>query len=265
MLIRYPGSKDRHLDKIMPALAPQIEDRRLCEPFAGTAAVTFECLRRGLLDHAWINDIDRGMSDLWATIRDYPDQLCRLVAAYQPTAESFYELRDKDGADPCANAFITVALHQISYSGLGRRAGSPIGGRDQRAKYKVGCRWNAARLIEGIREAHDLMSKANVTITCLDWSDCPAWTWYLDPPYVAAGPDLYREGVFSVRTLADDLYAKPEWWVLSYDNAPDVRAAYEPWAHVDIGGATYLGNGGIGNRTKIELLITPRPPGHALF
>lgn len=257
MLIRYPGSKDRQADRILAAL--HIEDRRLCEPFAGTAAVTFACLRRGLLDRAWLNDADSAITDLWTTVRDYPDDLCRLVASYQPSAESFYQLREAEFRSPVDHAFATVVLHQISYSGLGRRAGSPIGGRSQAGKYLVGCRWNRDRLLAGIREAHSLMSKAHVTITNEDWSDCPEWTWYVDPPYAVAGGALYREGVFPVRPLANDLYAKSEWWVLSYDDVPEIQAAYS-WAHIDIGGHTYLGNGDGWSNKKHELLITPKPP-----
>jgi DNA adenine methylase len=258
MLIRYPGSKDRQAQRILAVL--QIADRRLCEPFAGTAAITFACLRAGLLDQAWLNDTDCGVSGLWTTVRDYPDELCTRIAAYEPTAGSFYELRDKELDGPLDNAFATIVLHQISYSGLGRKAGSPIGGRNQQGKYKVGCRWNADRLVSGIREAHGLMSKAHVTVTNLDWSDCPDWTWYADPPYAVAGPSLYREGVSPVTALHDHLRTKGEWWVLSYDNVPEIRDLYECWAHVDHGGATYLGSTYHTKRHKSELLITPTAP-----
>lgn len=253
MLIRYPGSKDRHASLILPKL--DLRDRRLCEPFAGTAAVTFACLRKGLVDQVWLNDFDRGIADLWTTVRDYPDRLCDLVTGYVPSASSFYALRDKEFDRPDLNAFATIVLHQISYSGLGRRAGSPIGGKDQLGKYKVDCRWNASRLTASIREAHGLLAKVRTVITNTDWSDCPDWSWYLDPPYVDAGSSLYREGVFPVRALRDHLYTKAEWWVLSYDNAPEVQAAYH-WAHIDSGGETYLGQ----TSRKTELLITPRAP-----
>jgi DNA adenine methylase len=257
MLIRYPGSKDRQAGRLSSSL--DLTDRRLCEPFCGTAAVTFACLRNGWLDHVWLNDADRGITDLWSTVRDDPAGLISQIAAYQPSADSFYELRDREFDSPADNAFATVVLHQISYSGLGRKAGSPIGGRDQSGSYKVGCRWNAARLTTGIQRAHDLLAKVHVTITNLDWTDCPEWAWYVDPPYVAAGSSLYRRGVFPVEPLRDHLRGKAEWWSLSYDDVPEIRAAYD-WAVMDRECSTYLGRG-----RQAELLITPRHPVHQLF
>lgn len=46
-----------------------------------------------------------------------------------------------------------------------------------------------------------LRAKARAVITNTDWSDCPDWSWYLDPPYVDAGSSLYREGVSQVDVL----------------------------------------------------------------
>ena len=259
MLIRYPGSKDRQASAILRSL--DLTERKICEPFAGTAAITFACLRAGLVDQVWINDKDRFVADLWAVVRDFPDQLCALVNGYEPTADSFYALREHPLSDPVMNAFTTVVLHQISYSGLGRRAGSPIGGRNQRGAYGVGCRWNASRLCSGIRDASGLLNKAHATITNVDWSDCPDWTWYVDPPYVVAGRSLYQEGVSPVRALSDHLLAKTEWWSLSLDDAPIVHDLFA-WAHIDFGAQTYLGSGKVtAGPRRTELLITPCSPG----
>jgi DNA adenine methylase len=259
MLIRYPGSKDRQAARILRSL--DLPKRKLCEPFSGTAAITFACIRAGLVDQVWLNDKDRFVADLWAAVRDYPEQLCDLVSTYEPVAESFYELREQPLSDPLTNAFVTIVLHQISYSGLGRRAGSPIGGRNQTGSYGVGCRWNAVRLCAGIREASGLLNKVHATITSVDWADCPDWTWYVDPPYVVAGASLYREGVSPVSELSDHLFRKAEWWSLSIDDAPVVHDIFS-WAHIDYGGQTYLGSGRKKDGPRrTELLITPCSPG----
>ena len=38
--------------------------------------------------------------------------------------------------------FKKLAIHQISYSGLGTMSGGPLGGAGQKSQYKIDCRWS---------------------------------------------------------------------------------------------------------------------------
>lgn len=234
MLIRYPGSKDKH----MRFLAGKIPARRLCEPFAGTAAVTFALLREGQLTSAWINDIDPGIAALWTAVRDAPAQLAQAVERYRPHAPDFYEFKTEP-ITGCVteDAFRKIVLHQISYSGLGLKAGSPIGGRNQRGAYKADCRYNGAKLGAKVRELGKLMASCrDVRVTSLSWNavlpDATDYFLYLDPPYVVRGKELYAHGALDHAGLARALFARDSW-LLSYDDAPEVRKLYEPWARVE--------------------------------
>jgi hypothetical protein len=99
-------------------------------------------------------------------------------------------------------AFEKIVIHQISYSGLGRKAGSPIGGRTQTqrdgtpSKYLVGCRWNGTRIARKVRECHELLNKRarKVEFTSVDASVylLDPRPVYLDPPYNEAGSGLYH-------------------------------------------------------------------------
>lgn len=243
MLIRYPGSKDRALARITERL--NLSDRRICEPFAGTAAVTFELMRTRRIDYAHLNDADPAIANLWSVVRDRPSELTALIREYQPKAEDFYAMKREQSADPLRLAFTTIVLHQISYSGLGRMAGSPIGGRDQTGDYKVDCRWSPKELEREINEISWWMRRhvKHVEITCGTWSECPEWEWYVDPPYLVAGPALYRHGNIDHQALADHLQFKTSPWLLSYDDDDDqtVRSMYK-WAQIvdDYDYETYL-------------------------
>lgn len=258
MLIRYPGSKSRFASTLLPHL--DLSSRHLLEPFAGTAAVGIEALKRGLLDHLWLNDLDPAICALWRTLANPVEHhtLCRHVATYRPDPSDFYDWRDHDGADDTESAFRLIVLHQISYSGLGRRAGSPIGGRDQRGSYKVHVRWSPDRICRDIHALHTLLSHVSLTITNESWETVCAdptartYSWYLDPPYFAAGPDLYRHGTIDHDRLATTLRTAPSPWLLSYDNDPAVCRLYT-WANITRTHETYLGQRG----RKQEVTITP--------
>lgn len=65
---------------------------------------------------------------------------------------------------------------------------------------------------------------------------------YLDPPYVAAGPALYRHcfGTSDHYRLVLMLNRRSSW-VLSYDNDPWVRETYEMYQQIEISGSTQHG------------------------
>jgi DNA adenine methylase len=257
MLIRFAGSKDRAAQRILEYL--DLSKRRLCEPFAGTAAVTFAAIEAGLVDHVCINDLDRYLIDLWSTVLHNHERLIELVADYTPRAQDFYDFKAEGYTSSAVrNAFTTIVLHQISFGGLGRMSGSPIGGADQRGKkYTVECRWNAARLTSKIAKLHNLLASVDVRLTSTDWSACPTWAWFVDPPYVEAGKGLYRSSALDHLKLMRHLRDKQQPWVLTYDDAEEIRDIYK-WAAIEKGHDTYLNHGGKRtNYRKTELMIMP--------
>jgi DNA adenine methylase len=258
MLIRFAGSKDRAAKQILNYL--DLSNRRICEPFAGTAAVTFAAIEAGLVDQVHINDVDRHLIDLWSTVLNNHWRLIELVGDYTPRAKDFYDFKSEGyTSSPVRNAFTTIVLHQISFGGLGRMAGSPIGGADQRGKkYTVECRWNADRLISKIKELHGLLASVEVvTLTSHDWTACPRWAWFVDPPYSVAGKGLYQFSALDHLGLMRHLRQKRQPWVLTYDDDKhgEIRGLYK-WAKVQNGMDTYLNHGGKPSR-KTELMIMP--------
>lgn len=283
-MIRYPGSKDKIVRAIRRSFPDPLRigglfaERRFeyREPFFGAGAVGFNVLGKlGRTGTAWLNDRDYGMVALWKSVYDVPDELCDRVRRFTPSVKDFYRFRDEDdnrSLDPVETGFRKLALHQTSFSGLGAKAGGPIGGRKQSSAYNVDCRWNASRLCRHIKERHKVLRRlARVSITCQDFSllirEAPATAFiYADPPYVEKGPELYKHSMTEAdhRRLCADLQSCKAQWVLSYDDHPLVREMYA-WARIASVSLTYTtAIANTSRRKNSEVIITPAGTASAL-
>ena len=229
MLIRYPGSKTKHV-KFLAEYFPK-EKFAYQESMCGGAALAFHLLETERVTQVTLADIDWGIAALWETVLRNPEELISLVREFQPSVSEFFSFRESTPSTVLGAAFRKLALHQMSYSGLGTMAG-PIGGRSQTGKYKVDCRWNPKRLESNIRKAHALLNTVPTSVyhaPAMNLIDYSGWQ-YLDPPYVKEGPKLYEFGEFDHQALAAILQGKDKW-VLSYDYTPEVLDLYS-WAYV---------------------------------
>jgi DNA adenine methylase len=237
MLIRYPGSKDKHLVLLLPYLKRAENTRTVYEPFAGTAAVTFYLLENRMVDYYLINDIDEGMFALWKTVKSNPEKLIKAVKNYVPSVSDFYYFKENSGTTMFEKAFRKLVLHQISYSGLGAMAGGPMGGKNQTSQYAVDCRWYPNKLEEGIRKCSTLLNSVQGDITFGGWEDTvnKAITnegfLYLDPPYFIKGNELYVNGGLNHQKLSEKLKQSNDF-VLSYDDTLEIRKMYS-WAKIN--------------------------------
>lgn len=279
-LIRYPGSKAKLTGKIIERLPYELwaglygANAEYREPFFGGGAVGFKVMARmSRASKVWINDKDLWLARLWESVRDRPRQLCKLIAAFKPNTSDFYKFKEQDGCptvDPSLAGFRKLACHQMSMSGFGVMSGGPLGGREQtNTDYPIDCRWNPDRLRKQVMQCHRLMKDFDqVDITHTDFAvvlngapeNCVA---YVDPPYVKAGPQLYKHSLsdFDHERLAGCLKGLKCQWLLSYDDHETVRRLYADCRieNVDI---TYTNaTHATGRRPKnSEVVITPRRP-----
>jgi DNA adenine methylase len=246
--IRYPGSKSRLkraiIDHFPESLRPRQElfqsvSQTYVEPFFGSGAVGWEMLS-GLRDGITvvINDLDYWIACLWLSVRDAPEELIARIRAAQlsPSIFADYKKQDGDKSIYVVDAgFRKLLLHQMSFSGLGFKAGGPIGGADaSNSRYDIGCRWNPVEQERLVRMRSELMRRFRVSISYCDFEivikeyDNPNAFFYLDPPYVEKGNELYRHS-FSVSdherlaALAKNMKGR---FVLSYDDCDIVRRLY---------------------------------------
>jgi DNA adenine methylase len=239
---RYPGGKSKIAGSIVKEIVGlSTGDDEYREPFVGGGGVFLPVLASGKFKRLWINDLDYGIYCVWLSVHSFIDDLVERVRGFVPSVENFYSYRDILSGDcrmlhPSEVAMMKIAIHQPSYSGLGTRAGGPIGGIGQKSEYGVGCRWNAKTISSRIEEIHGVMCKSDVVITCLDYRAMMGGdktVMYLDPPYYAKGNSLYHVGFSETdhQELARHLRNAKFPWLLSYDKCDDVRGLYA-WANL---------------------------------
>lgn len=234
-LFRYPGGKTRQAAAIAEYFKGAVA---YCEPFVGAGSVLLAVLRHcPSVRKVWLNDADMGICAIWSSIRDRPDELMEAIQRLEPSVEEFR--RVWKGDDPktrlVQRAAERIASHQWSYSGLGPRAGGPIGGWYQRSKWGVGCRWNPDAICEKVRAINIALNRLDlVVVTSQDGTkvaDIAAldghWL-YVDPPYVAEGENLYTGHMSEEEHTKLAHVLRNAWnpWVLSYDDHPLVRRLY---------------------------------------
>ncbi len=283
-MFRYPGGKSRLKKKIVSIIESYYCNNscyvscRYVEPFMGGGSVGRQLF--DLVQSVAINDYDIGIAAFWHSLINSPKKLCSFVRDFEPTVEAFYEFKniflDENLRDIVLNkqryslsylGFMKIALHQISFSGLGVKSGGPLGGANQKSKYKIDCRWNSKNIENNIWKYSHKLSRIDIfNNTCL-FDDFYVFVEnvlkhsdqnfiYLDPPYYRKGPELYQF-YFEVehhKKMADMLRGINCPWLLSYDGVEEIREMYD-WAkivEVDVNCTINTKNG---SASKKEFLI----------
>jgi DNA adenine methylase len=248
------------------------------EPFFGGGSIGRDLLTH--INHIAINDYDFGIAAFWHSVMNSPEELCEHFNKFEPTIEDFYKFKEfflKDSLIPDVLVeqkyslsylgFMKVALHQISFSGLGVKSGGPLGGAEQKSKYKIDCRWNSKTIENNIWKYHNQFKKIKVfNQTCSYFSyeifienvlaKSKDNFIYLDPPYYEKGPELYQFSFDDEQhsELAKLLRYIDCPWLLSYDNAEEIREMYK-WAEIKEIDVNCTINTKSGSTGKKELLI----------
>lgn len=245
------------------------------EPFVGGGSMfLYMAQRLPELTKCQINDKDDDIAFIWQSIQLNPCDLRVRLSKFTPSVDDYCsflnelslkaDFPNSDKDIRIDRAFMKIALHQMSYSGLGTMAGSPIGGFEQKGKYSIGCRYNPATLIKKITAIEELLMRFQMTVSskdCIDFldgnNDSKNTLIYLDPPYYMIGNTLYEVGMDENEhiKLAEKLKSlKDSKWFISYDDCPFIRDLYSDCEIIDIEANYTINNKG----KKNELLICPR-------
>jgi DNA adenine methylase len=280
-LFRYPGSKKK-IKKIIVEKTLSLFDEKTKEyrePFFGGGSVGLDFLEQNLsnlfnkINSVWINDLDVGVACLWTAVIRHCPELKEKIKTFNPSTEHFYGFRNFLHISNIENyrrniispkeivdiGFKKIALHQMSYSGLGVMSGGPIGGKSQTSNYKIDCRWKPELLCKKIDKINDLLKNFQIKEdkcsahdfeNLLHGNDAVV---YLDPPYYEQGNVLYQ---FAFKKddhvrLSNFLKSTKNKWILSYDNCQEIRDMYR-WAKIEEIQVSYTITG---IRNKKELLI----------
>lgn len=262
---RYPGAKNRLLPVLRSYIDPLIVNQnQFCDAFVGGGSVLLNMAEAFTSIQLYGNDKDYGVSSFWKIVSDSDtskmEKLLELMAQH-PTLELFYKLReDKSSTDDVTAAYKSIFFNRTTFSGI--HYSGPIGGKEQKSKYTVDCRYNFKKLKTKLLSCNKLLRGRTQIDNCdiynyyiLNNTNCPI---YLDPPYYMKGDSLYM-----VKMSAEEhknlsiLLNKRINWVLSYDDCTEIKKLYLNNNIVDLS-TRYCINGRKDSwESKNELIILP--------
>lgn len=260
---RYPGSKNKLLPQLMEYISSiMVGQDSFTDTFVGGGSVLLEVASKYPNIQLYANDKDYWMYCFWKIVSDvYAMPFLDLLnlVDQQPTLEQFYTLREEKTTDEVRCAYKAIFFNRTTFSGI--FYSGPIGGKEQKSKYTVDCRYNSKKLREKISKCRDLL-KGRTIVSNKHFSEYEQMytdtPMYLDPPYYHKGDSLYLEKMtpgdhFDLAVL---LFKRPNW-VLSYDDCDEVRELFDGHKIIDLA-ARYCINGKKDSwEHKNELIILP--------
>ena len=235
--LRYPGGKSALADFVWHTMELSgCTEIPYCEPFAGGAGVAMNLLLRGKVKSVILNDLDTGIYSIWYAIFNDTEWFIEAISNADVTLvvreqqkKVYNELKDSYGYSRDL-AFATFFLNRVNYSGI--LTGGPIGGKEQKGKYKLDCRFNKQSLIDKIKEIAKY--RDNVQLFHMDAIELlknqSNIFVFADPPYWQAGDMLYEASVEHSKLAKVLCESKDIHWIATYDNNINVANVYEEYS-----------------------------------
>ena len=234
--LRYPGGKSALADFVWHTMELSgCTEIPYCEPFAGGAGVAMSLLLRGKVKSVILNDLDTGIYSIWYAIFNDTEWFIEAISNADVTLvvreqqkKVYNELKDSYGYSRDL-AFATFFLNRVNYSGI--LTGGPIGGKEQKGKYKLDCRFNKQSLIDKIEEIAKY--RDNVQLFHMDAIELlknqSNIFVFADPPYWQAGDMLYEASVEHSKLAKVLCESKDIHWIATYDNNINIANVYEKY------------------------------------
>lgn len=227
--LRYPGGKAC----IFPFISNLFYENNLigtdyAEPYAGGAGLALKLLFNEYVNKININDFDYSIYSFWKSILDSNSRYCDWLEEVKINIENWHYykeiLKNSENYSQFELGQAVFYLNRTNISGVIK--GGPIGGLQQKGKYKMTARFNKPDLIKRIERIEKF--KNRIILSNLDGIDFirqlnqqPRNLFiYLDPPYVHKGADLYMN-YFKKKdheNLAKQVHKIKHSWLVSYDN-----------------------------------------------
>ena len=262
---RYPGGKAFLYRYLLDRVNFIPFGRRYyAEPFCGGAGAAVILLKLGAVNEIHLNDADPKVYSAWRAILEEPDRFAEAIIETPISLETWHasrEIVEGISGSSFELGFATFFLNRTSRSGIVMGSG-PIGGYDQRGKWKIDARFNRDALAERVRWLGGMKKQIKLTmedgLTFLSRSagrlPLDKTFFFVDPPYVTAGGRLYLNEMNEAKhiALSDMLQdgSRPHW-VLTYDDHPLIRQIYSECSISDLAVTYSLQN----KRKEREVLI----------
>lgn len=239
---RYPGGKGKIANFMkMVFLQNCLVGGQYVEPFAGSASIALALLYEEYAERVHINDLDKGVYAFWKSVLYDTEELCARIMDTPVTMEEWrrqrMRLEGESGSD-VELGFATLFMNRTNRSGI--ISGGPIGGVDQRGRWKLNARYNAERLAKRVQKAGRFRDRIHLSND--DGADVVGQyvgarntLLYVDPPYYSKGSELYSNwyGAGEHRGLASRVRELACPWVVSYDRTGAVCRLYDGHRRID--------------------------------
>ncbi len=205
-------------------------------------------LEKNIIKHAVINEKDPLLFYFWKCVLENNEDLVKKIVETEINIETWRECalyRNEEylkNKTPVEIGFAALYLNRTNFSGILKA--NPIGGLDQKSSYKLDCRFNKDAIISSIINISNYAEKITVC-------NCDAIVFmqrelrykrnsktfvYIDPPYFCEGPGLYRYYYKQDQHIQLATYIKKKAfpWLISYDDAIEIRKLYSSKTCVDI-------------------------------
>lgn len=267
--LRYPGGKAC----LAPTLARLLDANGLVrpifvEPYAGGAGASLQLLFGEYVESIFINDLDYRIFSLWWSLLKFPNRFVDRIATVKLTIAEWKRqrgiYRDPRRHSRFDVGFSAFYLNRTNRSGI-LVNGGPIGGLEQRGRWRLGARFTRANLIDRILRIGAYRERISIfNLDALAFIDLVDRLGngrrsfiYLDPPYYVKGADLYISGYGHAdhAQVARAMMSREEpCWAATYDDVAQIRRLYRPCRVVPF----QLRYTAQGSRVGRELLITPK-------
>ena len=234
--LRYPGGKSALAEFVWHTIELNgFTEIPYCEPFAGGAGVAMNLLLQGKVKSVILNDLDTGIYSIWYAIFNDTEWLIEAInnteitlAVREQQKKVYNELKNFDAYSHDL-AFATFFLNRVNYSGI--LTGGPIGGKEQKGKYKLDCRFNKQSLITKIKEIAKYRDKVHLFhMDAIELLKNQSNIFvFADPPYWQAGDMLYEASVEHSKLAKVLCESKDIHWIATYDNNINVANIYEEY------------------------------------
>lgn len=234
--LRYPGGKTflfPFFDKVIKE--SRLENTTYIEPFAGGAGSALALLFLEKVERIVINDLDKAIYSFWKSVIFDSERFVEKIYSTSITIKEWKKQKliySNARSGDFDLGFATFFLNRTNISGI--LNGGPIGGMQQKGKWKIDARFNKENLIErilqlslyknrisvfnkdGVDLINNYLNKKNVFI-------------YLDPPYYEKGATLYlnhykkRNHEKLAKLLNRNMGS---FWLLTYDNRKEIKSLY---------------------------------------
>jgi len=237
--LRYPGGKALLAPAISAIIADNgYSDAYYAEPFAGGAGAALDLLFSEKVWKILLNDADYHIYAFWQSILNETELFCKkiktvplTVAQWKKQKRIFDNYNDYSLFDV---GFATFYLNRTNRSGI--LDGRPIGGLEQKGKWKIDARFNRKDLISRIVKIAYYKERiiisnleARLFLKYLNTLTKNIFV-YLDPPYYKPGPELYLNFYtpYEHKLLAQYVqkYLRHPW-IITYDNTKEITELYK--------------------------------------